>query len=205
MPIEVIGAGFGRTGTNSLRRALEELGFGPCYHMYECTANGDAPAWILAKQTVRQDCGVALAGLFDRIHDQGEKKYRSTVDFPGCIYYKQLMEAYPDAKVVLSVRDSFEAWYQSARSTIGSAAHWREVHVQSWVLPTFRRIPQLLWMNAWGNPVSVPGVPFPRSNDTDEFNRRVAAWNMGLYAAAAAAFALAAVGIAVALRARNAQ
>ena len=62
MSIQVVGAGFGRSGTNSLRLALNELGVGPCYHMYECLENGDAPSWLLAEDAVRADCGVSLAG-----------------------------------------------------------------------------------------------------------------------------------------------
>lgn len=40
MSLRVIGAGFGRTGTMSLKVALEQLGFGPCYHMVECLPKG---------------------------------------------------------------------------------------------------------------------------------------------------------------------
>jgi len=102
----VIGAGFGRTGTTSLKAALEALGFDPCYHMMEVFAHPrDAKVWRAAMrgEPVNWD---ALLG-----------PYEATVDWPGCTFYAELMERYPDAKVLLSVRDP-ERWYRSTRQTI---------------------------------------------------------------------------------------
>ena len=104
--VQVIGAGFGRTGTLSLKAALEELGFGPCYHMTELFENPQhAELWERAAhgEPIKWD---------DLIGD-----YRATVDWPGCAFYEEMMEAYPDAKVLLSVRDP-ERWYESTRNTI---------------------------------------------------------------------------------------
>jgi len=101
----VIGAGFGRTGTMSLKVALEVLGFGPCYHMSEVFENPEhVKQWEAAR-----DGGANWEELF--------RGYRASVDWPGAAFYEELMERYPRAKVILTVRDR-EGWYESARSTI---------------------------------------------------------------------------------------
>jgi len=106
MPLRVIGAGFGRTGTTSLKAALEELGFGPCDHMQEVVRNAEhGRLWDAATRGEP----VAWEELF--------AGYRSTVDWPGCAFYEELVERYPDAKVLLTVRDA-DRWYESARNTI---------------------------------------------------------------------------------------
>lgn len=110
MGIEVIGAGFGRTGTMSLKAALEELGFSPCYHMTEVFANPDHIGfWETAAQ--RQSEG--KLGGWERVFG----RYRAAVDWPAAAFYEELMEEYPDAKVILTVRDP-DRWHESARSTI---------------------------------------------------------------------------------------
>lgn len=105
--MKVIGAGFGRTGTLSLKLALEQLGFDPCYHMREVVMKNraHAPLFTAAAQGKPVDWKAVFV------------KYQATVDWPGCTFYKQLMEVYPDAKVLLSVRDSAK-WYESAFNTI---------------------------------------------------------------------------------------
>lgn len=109
--LKIIGAGFGRTGTLSLKVALEELGFGPCYHMTELFGRpGDIVYWEAA---VRGD-PVDWKALF--------QEYRATVDWPGCAFYEDLMKVYPDAKVLLTVRDP-ESWYESVSSTIYQVSH----------------------------------------------------------------------------------
>jgi len=106
MSIEVIGAGFGRTGTTSLKAALEQLGFDKCHHMSEVIAHPEqAEGWLAAHAGEPVDWDALLAG------------YRSTTDWPACGFYRELMEAYPEAKVVLSVRDPAR-WYESVRETI---------------------------------------------------------------------------------------
>lgn len=103
--LKVIGAGFGRTGTRSLKAALEQLGFGPCHHMDELFAHHEQiPAW-LEIAAGRGDLEAALRG------------YNSAVDFPAQHWYSELLTRSPDAKVILTVRDP-AAWYQSARETI---------------------------------------------------------------------------------------
>jgi hypothetical protein len=106
MTLEIIGAGFGRTGTMSLKVALEELGFGPCYHMTEVFANPEhVELWEAAARGEPLDWEEVFRG------------YRATVDWPAAAFYEELLKRYPDAKVILTVRDP-ERWYESARSTI---------------------------------------------------------------------------------------
>lgn len=106
MPLKVIGAGYGRTGTLTLKLALEELGFGPCYHMMEVFKNPEAPAmWE------------AVADGEPRQWEKLFEGYNSTVDWPSATYALELAQAYPEAKVILSVRDP-EAWFRSTQSTI---------------------------------------------------------------------------------------
>lgn len=106
MPLKVIGAGFGRTGTTSLKIALEELGFEHCYHMQEVMKNpSHAPFWEKALERQPVDWEIFFAD------------YQATVDWPACTFYKELMEAFPEAKVLLSVREP-NGWYESTRDTI---------------------------------------------------------------------------------------
>ncbi|WP_411289356.1 sulfotransferase family protein [Phenylobacterium sp.] len=106
MTLSVIGAGFGRTGTLSLKLALEELGFGPCYHMMEVFKNPSAFGWWEAAA----DGGpVDWARIFEG--------YRSTVDWPNATFYRELAEAYPEARVILTERDP-ETWFASTQATI---------------------------------------------------------------------------------------
>jgi hypothetical protein len=106
MSLQVIGAGLGRTGTLSLKFALEHLGFGPCYHATEVVANMSTalPLWNAAERGT-PDWPAIFAG------------YRSSTDHPGCYYWRQLIEAYPQAKVVLTVRDP-DSWFESVTQTI---------------------------------------------------------------------------------------
>lgn len=104
--VQVIGAGFGRTGTWSLKAALEEIGKGPCFHMVDLMPHPDRAAHFLAALNGEpNDWNATFEG------------YRATVDWPGCTFYKDIMATYPEAKVILSVRDS-EKWYASAEKTI---------------------------------------------------------------------------------------
>ena len=103
--IEVIGAGLGRTGTSSLKEALETLGFGPCYHMTEVFAHLEhVPVW----EAARGEC----VEWEDALHG-----YRAAVDWPAPAFYEELMRRYPGAKVILTVRDP-ERWYESTLNTI---------------------------------------------------------------------------------------
>lgn len=114
--MKVIGAGFGRTGTLSLKTALERLGYGPCYHMTELMRNpSHAEFWSRAVEASERRESVSWEDLLCG--------YEATVDWPGCVFYRELASAYPEAKVILSERDPV-SWYESARKTIGRG--WEE-------------------------------------------------------------------------------
>lgn len=104
--MKVIGSGFGRTGTLSMKRALEELGVGPCYHMEEVIRHrGHVDVW----HRVGQGEGADWQDVF--------ADFESAVDFPASVVYRELLEAFPDAMVVHTVRDP-ERWYDSTFETI---------------------------------------------------------------------------------------
>lgn len=104
--LRVIGAGFGRTGTYSLKAALEQLGVGPTYHMTEVFSHPDhIPLWQAAGDGKPVDWEKLFEG------------YTSALDWPASAFYRELMDVYPDARVILTVRDP-ERWYESGRNTI---------------------------------------------------------------------------------------
>jgi hypothetical protein len=106
MALRVVGAGFGRTGTNSLKFALEKLLGQPCYHMIEVFGR---------PEHVRVWHDAALGKPVD--WDTLFKGYAAAVDWPASAYWPELMKKYPDALVLLSVRDP-DSWWQSASETI---------------------------------------------------------------------------------------
>ena len=106
MEIAVVGAGVGRTGTHSLKIALEQLLGGPCHHMVEMMADPtQIPTWIDAIDGRPVDWSAMLA------------PYRAIVDWPGGSFWPELSTAFPDALVLLSLRDP-DSWYRSASNTI---------------------------------------------------------------------------------------
>ena len=125
MPLKVIGAGFGRTGTTSLKAALERL-VGPCYHMMEVFPK---PEHVAFWESAQRGEPVEWETVF--------RNYQAAVDWPACTFYQSLMDCYPEAGVVLSVRNS-ERWYESALSTIYTVNNQRPP--ASWL---FKAIPQV--------------------------------------------------------------
>jgi Sulfotransferase domain len=109
--MQVIGAGLPRTATTTQMVALEQLGFAPCYHMRDLLADLEKglPLW----ESVAE-------GKPDWEQIFGEA--RSTVDWPSARYYRELIDYYPDAKVLLSVRDG-ESWVRSMRQTVWGIFH----------------------------------------------------------------------------------
>lgn len=106
MSIKIIGAGFPRTGTNSLKRSLEMLGYEKTYHFKDLmNVPTNLPYWQELQATGNMK--------WDEIYDG----YQASVDFPCYPWYKEHMARYPDAKVIMTVR-SFESWYESMRKTI---------------------------------------------------------------------------------------
>jgi hypothetical protein len=111
MVLRVIGAGVGRTGTLSLKGALEALLDGPCYHMMEVlTRPDDVGVWQSAANGEPVDWEGALGA------------YVATTDFPACLFWRELSELYPDAMVLLSTRADSQVWWESASQTIFSPA-----------------------------------------------------------------------------------
>lgn len=199
MSLQVIGAGFGRTGTLSLKLALEQLGFGPCHHMVEVFAHPEqVPLWTAAAEG-RPD--------WDAIF----KDYRSTVDWPTATFYRELAEFYPDAKVILTERDP-EAWFASTQATIfrldfppDSTDPWtimvgkvvadlfdRRMHDKDKLISVYQahnaRVREVIpaerllayqVSEGWGPlcdflGVPEPDTPMPKVNTTEEFQTRIA-------------------------------
>lgn len=113
MALAVIGAGFGRTGTNSLKVALEMLGLGPCHHMHEVLEDpAQLPYWQAASRGDLPNWDEVFAN------------FGASVDWPSARYWREISEFYPEAKVLLSVRPP-DKWIDSVHATIfPSMASW---------------------------------------------------------------------------------
>ena len=113
MALTIIGAGFGRTGTTSLYTALNQLGF-PCYHMFEVLKNPENKSHLdFWRKVANSEPGTR--------HDweQVFSKYTAALDNPACCVWRELLSAYPDARVVLTLHPKgAEAWYDSTVDTI---------------------------------------------------------------------------------------
>lgn len=132
--VHIIGAGLGRTGTDSLRAALDRLGFGPCHHMRELFAQPETiVGWARAARGEHVDWGEILAG------------YASTVDWPSVAFWRELVDAYPNARVILTLRDPY-AWYESATNTI----HRARFAVHPELEEHLRVVERLVWQGTFG-------------------------------------------------------
>jgi len=191
--MRIIGAGLGRTGTLSLKLALERLLGGPCYHMVEVFSHPEhVAAWHAAARGEMPDWRALLQG------------YRASVDWPAASFWRELMAAFPEAVLVLSVRDA-ESWWRSAHQTIfpacrGASGEWRAMidalfaarftsalEDRAACIASFERhnaevrraVPRsrlVEWRasDGWAPlcaalQLPVPGEPFPRTNSTEEF------------------------------------
>ncbi|MBI1210541.1 MAG: sulfotransferase family protein [Alphaproteobacteria bacterium] len=200
MPLKIVGTGLGRTGTMSLKRALEMLGFGPCHHMMEVFQHPESvPLWIEAAKG---------RPSWDAIF----KDYASAVDYPSCKFWRELTAYYSDAYVLHSVRDP-NRWFDSTQATIFSETSpalnapppmneffaailgdfGDRIHDRDFMIAYFKRhteevertIPKkrlLVYEAGQGwEPlcsflgVSVPSEPFPLVNTREEFIARRAA------------------------------
>ena len=110
--LAIIGAGFGRTGTMSLREALVRLGFGPCDHMLENFVHPER--FALWRDAFRKKQGGEPIDWRPLLGG-----YRAIVDWPGAYFWRELIAAHPEAKVILTVRDP-NRWYESCLATIFS-------------------------------------------------------------------------------------
>jgi len=202
--MDVIGLGVGRTGTYSLKLALNELGLGPCHHMEEVLMNQatQVPLWAAAADG-RPDWRAIYEG------------YRSAVDWPTAGFHRELAAAFPSARFIITVRDS-ESWADSFMATIqrlGADPSRVRDEMQPWTEMAFRVIEKtgfspsldrtalvrafdahtaavraaipserlLVYQvkDGWAPLCSylglpVPAAPFPRTNDRGEFWQKVA-------------------------------
>jgi len=134
MTLEVIGVGYGRTGTMSTYTALKELGF-PCYHMIEVIMNKENAShldfWRKVANSApgtKQDWNSVLGN------------YTAAVDNPTCCVWRELMAAYPDAKVLLTLHPrGAEAWYESTIDTIYFTENVWQFKVLEWFTPFGRK------------------------------------------------------------------
>lgn len=196
MALEIIGAGFGRTGTESMKRALEMIGYGPCYHMYEVMPHKERyETWQgIYDGDINPDWDVVFDG------------FKATVDWPAARYWRELAEHYPKAKIVLTYRDA-ESWYASMEKTIltflrdpekteGMAARLRrdvfedEVHNRDHVISVYERNVTAV-QNAFGSDrlltyelgsgweplcrfleLDIPSDPYPSGNESAIFHAK---------------------------------
>ncbi len=106
MDLKVIGTGLGRTGTMTLKKSLEQIGIGKCFHMVELL---DKPKRLKVIKDAYYGKNPDWKELFEG--------YEATVDYPTCLFYKELLKDNPDAKVIHTTRD-FDSWYSSVKETI---------------------------------------------------------------------------------------
>ncbi|NOY24588.1 MAG: sulfotransferase family protein [Oligoflexia bacterium] len=126
MTLQVIGSGLGRTGTRSMKDALEVLGFGPTFHMTELYQHPELlPVW----DTQLPDWSRALTG------------FHSTLDYPAALYWRALHHAFPQARVLHTTRDP-DQWYDSVLATIYPASH-------RWSTPQERALADFIERVVW--------------------------------------------------------
>ena len=106
MGIKIIGVGVGRTGTYTLKLAINQLGYGPCFHMEEVLKNMDVQVPLWSEALKGNANWSAIYEGFD-----------SAVDWPTAGFYRELLKEYPKAKFILTDRDP-ETWADSFGSTI---------------------------------------------------------------------------------------
>lgn len=151
MELVVVGAGVGRTGTHSLKFALEQLFGAPCHHMVEILGDpAQIPAWTDAIEGRPVDWSAMLAA------------YRTVVDWPGGSFWPELSAANPDALVLLSVRDP-EGWYRSASNTIFLAFDHTPPELAPW-MEAVRKLLHDRFSDRFDDPTAMMDA-FVRHND----------------------------------------
>ncbi len=163
MTLELIGAGFGRTGTWSTFAALNRLGF-PSYHMQEVILNkankGHLDFW---RKVANSPPGS------QHNWNQVFANYKATVDNPGCCVWRELMAAYPDAKVLLTLHPrGAEAWYESTIDTIHFTETLWQFKVLEWLTPFGRKFGDLSHKLVWGR--TLGGVMDDRAKAVARYN-----------------------------------
>jgi hypothetical protein len=136
MSLKVIGTGFGRTSTDSMREALDLLGFGPCHHMREVTdSETQKRLWRALVKGAAPNWDIIFEG------------YASCVDWPSAFYWRELIETYPEAKVILTSRSPQSQW-ESFEKTIAYAALQQPGSRLGWNGAYCR---EGLWRPGWGS------------------------------------------------------
>jgi Sulfotransferase domain len=151
MPLKVVGAGVGRTGTHSLKIALEQLLEGRCHHMVEIIGNpSQAAGWTDAVEGRDIDWDELLSG------------YMALVDWPGASFWREISAANPDALVLLSTRDP-ESWYRSASNTIFQPLEGTPPGLETWFGTTMPKLFNIRFSDDLGNPIAMMDA-FERHN-----------------------------------------
>ena len=149
--MKIIGAGFGRTGTLSLKLALEQLGFVPCYHMFEVVGRPERlQEWLDLAEGGERHWSSTFSG------------YQAAVDWPSSAFWRELIDVYPEAKVVLTVRDP-DRWYDSIEKTL--YAQYLQARGQNTLFA--RMVQPMIWDGIFGG-------RFDRESATERFRRHVA-------------------------------
>lgn len=156
----------GRTGTLSLKAALERLGFGPCYHMREVIDHPDhIQLWA------------AVAGGEAVPWERMLGGYQATVDWPACTFWRELAAAYPTAPVLLSVRDPGR-WYESMLSTVYRVSTWARTASGEGVPPHMRQLGEMVQALVWEG--TFGGRFEDRAHAIDVFERHIDEVRRGL-------------------------
>lgn len=149
--MKVIGAGFGRTGTLSLKLALEQVGFDPCYHMFDVVGREERlQEWLELAEGGERDWPGTFAG------------YEAAVDWPASAFWRELVDFYPEAKVVLTVRDP-DRWYDSIDKTL--YAQYVRLREQKTLFA--RMVQPMIWDGIFGG-------RFDRESATERFRQHTA-------------------------------
>lgn len=167
MPLKIIGAGFGRTGTSSLHAALNQLGL-PCYHMVEVIEN---PA---NKTHLDFWCDVADGNAGDQYDWEAVfSRYAAAIDNPACCVWRELLTAYPDAKVILTVHPGgADAWYESTIDTIYFTENRWQFKVLELLTPFGRKMGSMSRKLIWER--SHKGTMKNRNAAIDHYHRHIA-------------------------------
>jgi len=149
VPMRVLALGLGRTGTASLRTALQELGFDDCYHMMSASIENPPDCLMWSDALASKYDG---KGTFGREQwDQLLGHCQAVCDWPAVAFAKELIEAYPDAKVLVTTRD-IDSWHASTMKTV----HWRATEPElkavgkfDWAAGMYQPMLSKFWTEFW--------------------------------------------------------
>jgi hypothetical protein len=167
MPLKIIGAGFGRTGTSSLHAALNQLGL-PCYHMVEVIENPANESHLDFWCDVANDKAGAQ-------HDWEAvfANYSAAIDNPACCVWRELLTAYPDAKVILTLHPGgADAWYESTMETIYFTETLWQFKVLELVTPFGKKMGDMSRKLIWQR--SHKGTMSDRARAIDYYHQHIA-------------------------------